>query len=122
MKVIYLILGLLSLGLGVVGIYLPILPTTPLLLLAAFCFARSSEKLDTWFKGTNIYKKYLSHYIEKKGMTKSTKIKLLSIVTIVLSIGIYFSPMIPKIIIFVVLIGHYIYFGFMVNTLKESEV
>ena len=59
MKAIYLILGLLSLGLGVVGIYLPILPTTPLLLLAAFCFARSSEKLDTWFKGTNMYKKYL---------------------------------------------------------------
>lgn len=122
MKIVYLILGLLSLGLGVVGIYLPILPTTPLLLLAAFCFARSSKKLDTWFKGTDMYKKYLSHYIEKKGMTKKTKTKLLVIVTVVMCIGIYFSPMIPKIIMCVVLVGHYIYFGFMVKTLKESEI
>ncbi len=48
MRVIWVALGLLSLGLGIVGIALPLLPTVPFVLLAAFCFARSSEQLHTW--------------------------------------------------------------------------
>ena len=48
MKVFWAVFGLLSLGLGMIGVVMPLLPTVPFLLLAAFCFARSSEKLHYW--------------------------------------------------------------------------
>ena len=56
MKIMLIILGFLALGLGAVGLVIPVLPTTPFLLVSTFCFARSSERLNTWFKGTKLYK------------------------------------------------------------------
>ncbi len=56
-KWIYIVIGCICFGLGTVGVVIPILPTVPFYLVTAFCFARSSEKLDTWFKGTKLYKK-----------------------------------------------------------------
>lgn len=55
-KILYIIIGCISLGLGIIGVILPILPTVPFVLLAAFCFARSSERLDGWFKNTKLYR------------------------------------------------------------------
>ena len=49
-KILYIIFGCISFGLGAVGAVLPVLPTFPFLIFAAFCFARSSKKLDKWFK------------------------------------------------------------------------
>ena len=48
MRTLYIIAGFLSLGIGIIGIFVPLLPTVPLVLLAAFCFARSSERLHNW--------------------------------------------------------------------------
>ena len=58
-KILYIIFGCISFGLGAVGAVLPVLPTFPFLIFAAFCFARSSKKLDKWFKGTKLYKNNL---------------------------------------------------------------
>ena len=86
-KVLYVILGGVSVTLGAVGAVLPILPTVPFLLLAAYCFARSSERLHTWFQNTKLYKENLEEYVEGKGMRKQTKIRIMCTVTLLMSTG-----------------------------------
>ena len=72
-RLIFLILGFLCLGLGCVGVALPILPTVPFFLVTVFCFANSSQKLHDWFVSTKLYKKHLESFVKKKGMTVQTK-------------------------------------------------
>ena len=87
MKILYLILGCASVCLGAVGAVVPVLPTFPFLMLAAFCFARSSEKLDHWFRGTKLYKDNLEDFAAGRGMTKKAKIRIMVTVTLLMSIG-----------------------------------
>ena len=75
-KILYIVLGCISVGLGALGAVLPVLPTFPFLMLTAFCFARSSEKLDRWFRSTKLYEKNLKDFVAGKGMTKKTKIRI----------------------------------------------
>ena len=86
-KLLYIILGCIGVGLGAVGAVLPMLPAFPFLMLAAFCFARSSEKLDRWFKGTKLYKDNLEDYVAGKGMTVKTKVRIMITVTLLMSVG-----------------------------------
>ena len=62
-KAMYVALGCISLILGVIGIFLPILPTTPFLLLTLYSFAKGSSRLEQWFLGTKLYHK---HSIQKR--------------------------------------------------------
>ena len=55
---------------------MPLLPAFPFLLLAAFCFAKSSERLHNWFINTKLYKNNLESYVKGQGMTRKTKIKM----------------------------------------------
>ena len=86
-KLLYIILGCIGVGLGAVGAVVPMLPAFPFLMLAAFCFARSSEKLDRWFKGTKLYKDNLEDYVAGRGMTVKTKIRIMITVTLLMSVG-----------------------------------
>ena len=86
-KLLYVMIGCVSLGLGAVGSLLPVLPTAPFLLLAAFSFARSSERLHTWFVNTKLYKDNLADYVAGKGMTVKTKVRIMITVTLLMSIG-----------------------------------
>ena len=61
LKIVWIVLGFLCLGLGTIGIVLPILPTVPFYMATLFCFAKSSKKLHDWFIGTNLYKKHPHH-------------------------------------------------------------
>ena len=86
-RILYIILGCVGVGLGAIGTVVPMLPAFPFLMLAAFCFARSSEKLDRWFKGTKLYQDNLADYVAGRGMTVKTKVRIMITVTLLMSIG-----------------------------------
>lgn len=81
---IYIGLGFFFLLLGLLGLALPVLPTTPFLLLASYFFSRGSDKFYSWFISTKIYEKHLEDFVTRRAMTLGTKIKLLSFATSVL--------------------------------------
>lgn len=116
--------GILCFGLGALGAVLPLIPTTPFILLAAFCLARSSKKLNDWFKNTKVYKTVFEGYVSRRTMTVSAKLKLLIPVTVLLGISFALMNSVPvgRIVVAVVLIAHYIYFGLIVKTEKKEAL
>lgn len=76
-RIVWLLIGFLAMGLGAVGVVLPVLPTTPFLLLASFCLAKGSARFHRWFTGTKLYKKHLESFVENRTMTLKTKFSLL---------------------------------------------
>ncbi|WP_315523957.1 YbaN family protein [Fusobacterium massiliense] len=88
-KKIYLVLGFISVALGSVGIFLPVLPTVPFLLLAIFCFRKSSEKYKQWILKNKYFGESLSNYYEGKGLTKFVKIKAILFLTCGIAFSIY---------------------------------
>ncbi len=122
-KIIYIVLGCTGLVLGAIGAVLPLLPTFPFLMLAAFCFARSSERLHNWFIGTKLYKNNLESYVAGKGMTKKTKVRIMGTVTILMTIGFIMMDAVPvgRIVLACVWIFHMIYFIFGVKTIPAVK-
>lgn len=122
-KALLVVVGCISLALGAIGAVLPILPTVPFLMLSAFCFAKSSEKLHSWFISTNLYKKNLESFIKGEGMTVKTKVKIMSTVTILMAIGFIMMSRVPvgRGILAIVWVCHVVYFVFGVKTLKEES-
>lgn len=115
-KILYIIIGCISLGLGIIGVILPILPTVPFVLLAAFCFAKSSERLDGWFKNTKLYRENNI----KSGMTKRAKLRIMCSVTLLMGIGFIMMGLkgivVGNIVLLIVWIFHMVYFTFGVKT------
>lgn len=124
-KIAYIVLGCIGVGLGAVGAVLPMLPAFPFLLLAAFCFTRSSEKLDRWFKNTRLYRDNLADYVAGRGMTWKTKIRIMVTVTVLMSIG--FAMMGSRgivtgcIVLSAVWLFHIFYFCFGVKTIPAQQ-
>ena len=123
-KAIYIVIGCINLGLGALGAVLPLLPSFVFLLMAAFCFARGSEKLHTWFVGTKLYKKNLESYVAGKGMTRKTKISIMVTVTLLMSIGFIMMDAVPvgRAVLAVVWAAHLLYFAFGVKTIPAPAV
>ena len=125
-RLVFLILGLLCLTLGTIGVFLPILPTVPFYLATVFCFSQSSQKLHDWFIGTELYKKHLQSFVEKKGMLMKTKVSIITTVTLLMGFGFFMMARkgiwVPCIIIAVVWVCHIIYFVFGVKTIKAEEL
>lgn len=122
-KILYMVLGCIGVGLGALGAVLPLLPAFPFLLLAAFCFARSSERLHNWFTGTKLYKNNLESYIKGKGMTRRTKVKIMVTVTVLMSIGFTMMDQVPagRVVLACVWVFHILYFIFGVKTIKADN-
>ena len=122
-KIIYIVVGCICVGLGAIGAFIPILPTVPFLLVSAFCFARSSDKLNNWFKSTKLYKNNLESYVRGEGMTIKTKVKIMTTVTILMAIGEVCMMKVPvgQICLGVVWLLHVIAFVFFIKTKKEVK-
>ena len=115
-------LGCISVGLGALGTVLPLLPAFPFLLLAAFCFGKSSERLHTWFVGTRLYRDNLESYVKGKGMTRKTKVRIMITVTLLMSIGFVMMHQVlaGRIVLGCVWVFHILYFTFAVKTISIS--
>ena len=126
-KTLWIILGCIGAGLGAVGAVVPMIPAFPFLLLASVSFGKSSEKLQTWFTGTQIYKNNLESYVKGQGMTRAAKIRVIIMVTILMSVGFTIMLLkgiyVPCIILAVVWAFHIVYFTFGVKTCSpQAEI
>lgn len=115
----YITIGFIAFGLGAIGVILPIVPTTPFLLLASFCFAKGSEKFNNWFINTKLYKKQLEKFVKEKAMTLKQKLFILIIVGIMISFPLV---IVDKLWVRLMLIGVILfkiyYFSFKIKTIK----
>lgn len=122
-KILYVAAGCFGVLLGAVGAVVPLLPAFPFLLLASICFAKSSERLHTWFVGTQLYKKNLETYVAGKGMTVRTKIRIMLIITLTMAFGYVMmsNVLVGRIILMCVWVLHVVVFLFGIKTLSAEE-
>ena len=113
--------GVVFLGIGAVGVALPVLPTTPFLLLASFCLAKGSKRLHEWFVGTKLYQNHLDSFVRNRAMTLKTKLGILFPASAMLLLAfaamqnVYGRGFILFLILF-----KYIYFFTCIRTIREG--
>lgn len=115
---ICVVLAFVCVGLGALGVVLPILPTTPLLIAAACLFAKGSERFHRWFLNTKLYKKYIESAVKDGTMEKKAKRNMMVTLAIVFGAGICFSPVFAKVIILVVAAIHFYVLIFRIRTVE----
>lgn len=121
MKFIWLTIGFVTMAIGGLGVVLPVLPTTPFLLVASFCFAKGSDRFHNWFTGTQLYKKHLDSFVKDRSMTLKTKWCILLPASFMLIIAMIIMQNIYGRIFILILIGFkYIYFFTKIQTKKEK--
>lgn len=121
-RLLYLIAGCISLVVAVLGVVLPLVPTTPLLLLAAFCFSRSSKKFEIWLENTKLYQLYVADFRKTGTIARSRKKKILISIYILMGISIYFAPILAvKIMLFALTIFMTYYLFKVIPDKEEGE-
>jgi uncharacterized membrane protein YbaN (DUF454 family) len=106
-KRLLIVAGTLATAIGIIGILVPLLPTTPLLLLAAACYLRSSERFYRWLLGNRLFGSYIADYLAGRGMPLKTKIYTLLLLwlTIGLSAAIGTQSTVVRIVLLLVAVG-----------------
>lgn len=105
MKIFLIISGIISLILGIVGILLPLLPTTPFLLLSAFCFARSSEKLHDWLMRHPSFGPAIINWRENGSISKRNKAYSMAVILITILVSVFFKVTLAVLLIQMAALG-----------------
>lgn len=118
-KSIYIAIGLICVVIGSIGVILPVLPTTPFLLLASACFVKGSDKFDKWFKETKLYKNHLEGFVNSRSMTMKTKVSLILFADVMIAFPlIIIDSLVMKTILILVILFKLYYFTFRIKTIK----
>ena len=118
-NLLFITLGVISMGIGMVGVVLPILPTTPFLILASVCFVKGSDRFDIWLRGTKIYKNYAEDFVNDRSMTLKRKISLLLLSDFMLMFPlIIINNAYLRVFIISIIVVKYYYFIFIIKTKK----
>ena len=117
-----IVAGLLSVVAGAIGIIVPLLPTTPFLLLAAVCFVRSSDRLYRWLTTNRVFGSYLRNYQEHRAMPAGMKWCAISVLWLTIGLSIVAIDHLPvRVLLVVVAIGVTILIA-RIRTLKNHRV
>jgi len=106
---------------GAVGMVIPLIPTTPFILLAAICFGKSSNRLYKWFVSTRLYKNNVEGFVKKRAMTIKAKLILLITITVLMGFSFFLmriasAPLLAQVTLTIIWTLHILYFGFKVKT------
>lgn len=118
-----IVIGCIGVVFGAIGTILPLIPAFPFLLLATICFTKSSKRLNAWFVSTKLYKSNLESFVNGKGMTWKTKIRIMILVTILMTVGFVMmnQVVVGRIVLGLVWLFHIIYFIFGIKTIKTIK-
>lgn len=92
-RIVLLTLGWLAIVLGILGIVLPLLPTTPFMLLAAWCFARSSPRFHHWLLWQSPFGRYIRHWQQHRGMPPGAKSRAMILIVVTFAISLWLVPL-----------------------------
>ena len=121
-RIVWLLIGFLAMGLGAVGVVLPVLPTTPFLLLAPFCLAKGTARFHRWFTGTKLYKKHLESFVENRTMTLKTKFSLLIPASCMLLLAfLAMQNVYGRVFIIFLILFKYVYFFTRIRTVPAGQ-
>ena len=121
-RIVWLFVGFLCMGIGAVGVVMPVLPTTHFLLLASFCLAKGSDRFHRWFTGTKLYQKHLESFVKDRSMTLKTKFSLLIPASCMLLLAfLAMSNIYGRVFIVFLIIFKYVYFFTRIRTVPERQ-
>jgi uncharacterized membrane protein YbaN (DUF454 family) len=92
-RLLYVAVGLLCVGMAYLGAVLPGLPTTPWVLLASYCFSRSSPRLERWLKRSPLFGRLLRDWDEHRGIRRPVKVFAVCLVVVVVTLSLTFGPL-----------------------------
>ena len=122
LRALLYVVGILSVILGVLGIFLPLLPTTCFLLLAAACFVRSSDRLYNWLVNHPKLGVYIEGYLNGRGIPRKAKYYTLLMLWATMSITLYIVPLLPvRILLALIAVGVSIYIWRMPDLCEEHK-